>query len=260
MGHISCISSLLNTHLCLCVSIHERLPGSVSLLCLTHSTVITQKNVIGLQALCHCLALSIKLTTIPNPPIAHAEQLLSATVSWQRGENEHSLPFFNKLVRKRHKNLLSLPACAHSCVSFLFPCVFSSLSSSLAALGCSPVSLKPISSITEIIFLRGHVFVQWDWISQLSEAVENRGGGGGWEGCKSLCVCAFSVCALCSLAAHGCFLINASLSWRSHKERGGDRMEALHWPRWAIWGQCSLRVLGKHTGRAHTSVLTKGWC
>lgn len=53
----------------------------------------TKRNVIGLQALCHCLALSIKLTTVPNPPIVHADWLLSATVSWQSGENEHSLLF-----------------------------------------------------------------------------------------------------------------------------------------------------------------------
>lgn len=51
----------------------------------------TKRNVISPQALCHCLTLSIKLTTIPNPPIVHAERLLSATVSWQSGENERSL-------------------------------------------------------------------------------------------------------------------------------------------------------------------------
>ncbi len=70
----------------------------------------TKRNVIGLCALCHCLALSIKLTTIPNPRIVHAERLLSATVSWQSGENEHSLLFFNNLIMKqynRHSAFLS---------------------------------------------------------------------------------------------------------------------------------------------------------
>lgn len=52
----------------------------------------TERNVIGPHALCHCLALSIKLTTIANPPIVHAEWLLSATVSWQWGENERLSP------------------------------------------------------------------------------------------------------------------------------------------------------------------------
>lgn len=37
----------------------------------------------------------------------------------------------------------------------------------------------------------------------------------------------FRLCALCSLAARGCFLINASLSWRSYKERGRDRMKGV---------------------------------
>lgn len=87
----------------------------------------------------------------------------------------------------------------------------------LAALGCSPVSLKPISSITEIISLRGRVFVQEGWISQLSEAEENREE---WLRVTSVCVC-----VLCSLVAHGCFLINASLSWRRDRrgrEAGRD--------------------------------------
>lgn len=57
-----------------------------------------------------------------------------------------------------------------------------------AALGCSPVSLKPISSITEIISLRGRVFVQRGWISQLSEAEEN-----GEERLRvtTVCVCVY---------------------------------------------------------------------
>ncbi len=125
-------------------------------------------------------------------------------------------------------SLLFLQACAHCYVFVFSPFFFSSLLSSFAALGCSPVSLKPISSITEIIFLPGHVFVQREWISQLSEAVENREE---WLWvtavcvCMRVCVCVFLLCALCSLAAHGCFLINASLSWRSYKERGRDGMK-----------------------------------
>ena len=118
---------VLGADLCMCVCIYShgrgthclrnrcRLPWSLTLLCLTPSMVITQKrNVIGLWALCHCLALSIKLTTIPNPPIVHAEPPLSATVSWQSGENEHSLLFSNNLIMKQCKkktlcNSLLLP-------------------------------------------------------------------------------------------------------------------------------------------------------
>lgn len=40
----------------------------------------------------------------------------------------------------------------------------------------------------------------------------------------------------------------AGMGWKSH----------MHWPHCAIWGQCSLRVLGKHTGPMLYSVLTKG--
>lgn len=159
------------------------------------------------------------------------------------------LLFFNNLIMKQCKrhseflfffsftcSLLFLPTRAHSHV--LFFSFFSSLSSSLAALGCSPVSLKPISSITEIIFLPGHVFVQREWISQLSEAVENRGQ---WLRVTAVCVwvCVFQLCALCSFAAHGCFLINASLSWRSYKERGRDRMKESY----ALTSVCHLRAV-----------------
>ena len=141
---------------------------------------------------------------------------------------------------------LPLTARAHSYVFFFpFPFFFflffffSSLFSSLAALGCSPVSLKPISSITEIIFLPGHVFVQREWISQLSEAVENREERL-WVTAVCVCVCV-CVCvhALCSLAAHGCFLINASLSWRSYKERGRDGMKESY----ALTSLCHLRAV-----------------
>lgn len=114
---------------------------------------------------------------------------------------------------------------------------------SLAALGCSPVSLKPISSITEIIFLPGYVFVQREWISQLSEAVENRGQ---WLWVAAVCagvcacVCAFSLCALCSLAAHGCFLINASLSWRSYCIK---REAGTGWKSYVLTSVCHLRAV-----------------
>ncbi len=77
----------------------------------------TKRNVIGLQALCRCLALSIKLTTIPNPPIVHAERLLSATVSWQSGENEHSLLFFNNLIMKQDKRHSAFLSFFHSLTS-----------------------------------------------------------------------------------------------------------------------------------------------
>ncbi len=54
-----------------------------------------------------------------------------------------------------------------------------------------------------------------------------------------VCVCVFRLCALCSLAAHGCFLINASLSWRSYKERGRDRMKESC----ALTSLCHLRAV-----------------
>lgn len=96
----------------------------------------TKRNVIGLQALCHCLALSIKLTTIPNPPIVHAERLLSATVSWQSGKKK-SIPFcsYYETIQKTRcislspcHSLLFLPAHAHIYVFFFifFPFFFSS--------------------------------------------------------------------------------------------------------------------------------------
>lgn len=129
----------------------------------------TKRNVIGLQALCHCLALSIKLTTIPKPPIVHAERLLSATVSWQAGGKKKSILFcsyYETIQKTLHFSLSPCP-CTHLCLlllllSFLLLLLLLPflLFCSLAALGCSPVSLKPISSITEIIFLPGHVFVQ----------------------------------------------------------------------------------------------------
>lgn len=75
----------------------------------------TKRNVIALRALCHCLALSIKLTTIPNPPIVHAEWLLSATVSWSSGENEHSL---SVLQQSNHETMQKT---LHIFVFFLFP-------------------------------------------------------------------------------------------------------------------------------------------
>lgn len=82
----------------------------------------TKRNVIGLRALCHCLALSIKLTTIPNPPIVHAERLLSATVSWQSGENEHSLLFLNNLIMKQYKRHSAFPLfLPHALFSFFQP-------------------------------------------------------------------------------------------------------------------------------------------
>ena len=86
---------------------------------------------------------------------------------------------------------------------FLLFFFFSSLFSSLAALGCSPVSLKPISSITEIIFLPGHVFVQREWISQLSEAVENREERL-WVTAVCVCVC---VCVCLCVCVSACVYV-----------------------------------------------------
>lgn len=134
---------------------------------------------------------------------------------------------------------LSPSLCIHLCLlllSLLLLLLLLLFSCSLAALGCSPVSLKPISSITEIIFLPGHVFVQREWISQLSEAVENREE---WLWVTALCVCVFHLCALCSLAAHGCFLINGSLSWRRYKERGRIGTKESY----ALTSLCHLRAV-----------------
>lgn len=116
----------------------------------------TKRNVIGLQALCHCLALSIKLTTISNPPIVRTERLLSATVSCSRGgEKEHPPSCSNRETIQ--KTL---------CVSLL-RCAFDTTTSSprpplvllllLFPLFCcswilSSPHLNPFSSITEIIF------------------------------------------------------------------------------------------------------------
>lgn len=99
----------------------------------------TKRNVIGLQALCHCLALSIKLTTIPNPPIVHAERLLSATVSWQSGENEHCLLLFNNLIMKQYERHSAFLSFFHS---------LSSLSSS----PCTRLCLLPLSHLLFLLF------------------------------------------------------------------------------------------------------------
>lgn len=101
----------------------------------------TNRKVIGLQALCHCLALSIKLTTISNPPIVHTEWLLSATVSWQWGENEHPLLFFSNLIMNNAKDTLHF-------FCFLPLTVF--FSSSLCTQPClfrAPDSSPPSSSL-----------------------------------------------------------------------------------------------------------------
>lgn len=124
MGETFCISIdvlsghvVVSTDLCLCVCVYlfmrenDTEPSEWLQIAWKHHFALfnslygdyTKRNVIGVQALYHCLALSIKLTTIPNPLIVHAERLLSATVSWQSGENEHSLLFSNNLITKQYK-------------------------------------------------------------------------------------------------------------------------------------------------------------
>lgn len=126
------------------------------------------------------MASSVELKTIPNPSIVRTQSILSATGSWQSGEKKQNKKPYTPFCSNHKTTLISsssspLSPSAHAHL-FLPLLLFLLLlfGDCLAAFGCSPVSLKPISSITEIISLRGRVFVQRGWISQLSEAEENR--------------------------------------------------------------------------------------
>lgn len=116
----------------------KRLPGSLTF-SLFHSLFVdyAKTNVNALRALCHCLALSIKLTSVPNPSIVLTEWLLSATVSRQSGENEQSPSVPQRSKHETMQRMLSISSSFFFSMSSLslslctHPCLFPSLPSLL---------------------------------------------------------------------------------------------------------------------------------